>query len=86
LLARRARPRLSWLDNLVLPCSRHNTLVHQHGFGLVLQPDRQLEVRTADSVPVVHHHAQPWGDAAQLDQSSRISADIASADPLRQPS
>lgn len=59
----------------MLLCSRHHTLVHQHGFGLVLQPDRQLEVRTADSVPVVHHHAQPWGDAAQLDQSGRICAE-----------
>lgn len=54
------------LDNLVVVCARHHTLVHATGFALVLHPDRRLEVRTADGVPVLHHPAQPWGDAADL--------------------
>ncbi len=31
------------LDNLVLVCSRHHTLVHASGFALVLHPDRRLD-------------------------------------------
>ncbi|HVM28297.1 MAG TPA: DUF222 domain-containing protein [Mycobacteriales bacterium] len=54
------------LSNLVLVCARHHTLIHAQGFQLVLHPDRRLEVRTADGVPVLHHPAQPWGDAAAL--------------------
>jgi hypothetical protein len=53
-------------DNLVLLCSRHHTLLHAHGFQLLLHPDRRLEVRTADGVPVLHHPAQPWHDPAAL--------------------
>jgi hypothetical protein len=59
------------LDNLVLVCSRHHTLLHQHGFQLVLHPDRQLTVSTADGIPVLHHPAQPWGDPAALGQDWR---------------
>ncbi len=33
------------LDNLVLVCARHHTLVHQHGFALELHPDRRLDRR-----------------------------------------
>jgi hypothetical protein len=54
------------LANLVLMCSRHHTLLHAHGFQLLLHPDRRLEVRTADAVPVLHHPAQPWHDPAAL--------------------
>ncbi|HWH29344.1 MAG TPA: DUF222 domain-containing protein [Mycobacteriales bacterium] len=54
------------LDNLVLVCSRHHTLIHTQGFQLVLHPDRRLEVHTADGVPVLHHPALPWGDPADL--------------------
>ena len=54
------------LSNLVLVCARHHTLIHSQGFRLVLRPDRRLEVRTADGVPVLHHPAQPWGDPADL--------------------
>jgi hypothetical protein len=56
------------LDNLVLVCSRHHTLIHSQGFSLVLHPDRRLEVRTADGVAIVHHPAQPWGDPSALAQ------------------
>ena len=54
------------LDNLILVCSRHHTLIHTQGFQLILHPDRRLEVRTAHGVPVLHHPAQPWGDPAAL--------------------
>jgi hypothetical protein len=50
----------------VLLCSRHHTLLHADGFQLVLHPDRRLEVRTADGVPVLHHPAPPWSDPAAL--------------------
>lgn len=36
------------LWNLLLVCSRHHILIHQHGFQLTLQDDRTLQVRTAD--------------------------------------
>ncbi len=62
------------LSNLVLVCSRHHTLVHQLGFLLILHPDRRLEVRTADGVPVLHHPANPWGDAAELDPNGLVRA------------
>ncbi len=55
--------------NLVLLCSRHHTLVHAQGFELTLHPDRRLDVRTADRVDVLHHPAQPWGDAAACGQA-----------------
>ena len=54
------------LDNLVLVCSRHHTVLHAHGFQLTLHPDRTLEVRTADGTPVPHHPVQPWSDPADL--------------------
>lgn len=60
--------------NLVLVCSRHHTLVHQHGFQLVLHPDRRLTVTTADGVRVLHHPALAWGDATALDPDGRIEA------------
>ncbi len=50
----------------MLVSSRHHTLIHAQGFGLVLHPDRRLEVRTAEGVPVLHHPAQPWGEPAAL--------------------
>lgn len=54
------------LANLVLVCGRHHTLIHCQGFQLTLHPDRRLSVSTADGAPVLHHPAQPWGDAAAL--------------------
>jgi hypothetical protein len=54
------------LENLVLVCGRHHTLVHSQGFFLVLHADRRLEVRDANGVAVVHHPAQPWGDPRSL--------------------
>ncbi len=62
------------LENLVLVCGRHHTLIHSTGFPLVLHPDRRLDVRTADGVLVLHHPAQPWGNPAELDPTGRISA------------
>lgn len=54
------------LDNLVLVCSRHHTVIHEQGFVLVLHADRRLDVRTPDGVPILHHPAQPWGSPAAL--------------------
>ena len=62
------------LENLVRVCSRHHTLIHSTGFRLVLHPDRRLDVRTADGVPVLHHPAQPWRDPPELDPTGRVSA------------
>jgi hypothetical protein len=67
------------LDNLVLVCSRHHTLIHSQGFVLVLHPDRRLEVRTADGVAVLHHPAQPWGDPAEV---ARGCGQLVSAETL----
>jgi hypothetical protein len=54
------------LDNLVLVCSRHHTLIHTQGFTLTLHPDRRLDVHTPHGDPILHHPAQPWGDPAAL--------------------
>jgi hypothetical protein len=62
-------------DNLVLVCPRHHTLIHQHGFRLVLHADRRLEVRTADGVAILHHPAQPWGDPAALAVGRNVSSE-----------
>ncbi|MCA1722319.1 MAG: HNH endonuclease, partial [Actinobacteria bacterium] len=48
------------LDNLVLLCGRHHTLIHQRGFSLVLHPDRGLTVTTAEGVPLPHSPGLPW--------------------------
>jgi hypothetical protein len=63
------------LDNLVLVCGRHHTLVHQLGFVLVLHPDRTLTVTTAEGVPVLHLPGIPWRSAAELDPERRIQPD-----------
>jgi hypothetical protein len=61
------------LDNLVLLCSRHHTIVHRDGFQLRLDPaTRRLTVHTADRVPVLHHPALPWGDLDDLDPERTI--------------
>ena len=62
---------LTDLANLVLVCGRHHTLIHQHSFRLLLHPDRRLDVHTAAGVPVLHHTAQPWGNAAELAQQGQ---------------
>jgi hypothetical protein len=54
------------LDNLLLVCARHHTLIHTQGFRLVLHPDRRLEVTTADGMTLLHHPAPAWGDPAAL--------------------
>lgn len=63
------------LDNLLLLCGRHHTLVHQLGFTLVLHPDRTLTVTTAEGVPVLHHPGNPWRPAVELDPQRRVDAD-----------
>jgi hypothetical protein len=65
------------LDNLVLVCSRHHTLIHTQGFQLVLHLDRRLDVRTAEGVAILHHPALPWGEPAALAQGcgQRVSAE-----------
>ncbi len=55
------------LDNLLLVCARHHTLLHTQGFQLTLHPDRTLTVLTADGTEVPHHPELPWGDADELD-------------------
>lgn len=60
------------LDNLVLLCHRHHTLVHTEGFQLVLSPDRTLTVRTRDDIPVPHHSSPAWGNPHQLDPTLDI--------------
>src|SRR3954468_1493758 len=55
------------LDNLVLLCSRHHTVVHQQGFSLVLHPDRRFDVSTTEGTRVLHHPGLPWGDRNRLD-------------------
>lgn len=62
------------LDNLVLLCSRHHTLVHQLGFRLMLRADRRLDVRTAEGTPVLHHPAKPSADPAELETTVGVSA------------
>jgi hypothetical protein len=57
------------LDNLVLVCSRHHTLIHAQGFRLQLDPDRRLLVATADGVPIQPHPVLPWRCATELDAS-----------------
>jgi hypothetical protein len=59
------------LDNLVLVCSRHHTLIHERGFRLTLHPARRLTVLTPEGVPLLHHPDLPWGDLAALDQTAR---------------
>jgi hypothetical protein len=54
------------LENLILVCARHHTLIHSQGFRLVLHLDRRLEVTSAEGVPLLHHPAQPWADPAAL--------------------
>jgi Domain of unknown function (DUF222)/HNH endonuclease len=54
------------LDNLVLVCARHHTLIHTQGFALRLHPDRRLDVHTPDGAAILHHPAHPWGDPAAL--------------------
>jgi hypothetical protein len=62
----------TWTTWLV--CGRHHTLIHQHGFVLVLHRDRSLTV-TADGVPVLHHPGHPWRPATELDPRRRIDPD-----------
>jgi hypothetical protein len=55
------------LANLVLVCSRHHTLIHQHGFQLALTPDRTLTVRTSNDIPIPHHPHVPGQSAEGLE-------------------
>jgi hypothetical protein len=54
------------LANLLLVCSRHHQLIHDHGYQLTLHPDRTLHVHTADSAPLPHHPALPHAPAEAL--------------------
>ena len=62
------------LDNLLLVCGRHHTLIHQLGFQLVLHRDRRLSVATAEGVAVLHHPGLPWRPATELDPDRSITA------------
>lgn len=62
------------LDNLVLVCGRHHTVIHQQGFRLDLAADRRLTVVTADGVPVLHLLALPWADPDELDPQREVGA------------
>jgi hypothetical protein len=55
------------LDNMILSCSRHHTVVHQQDFQLALRANRRLDVATAEGARVLHHPALPWGDREQLE-------------------
>ncbi|MCW2607214.1 MAG: endonuclease [Frankiales bacterium] len=63
------------LDNVVLLCPRHHTLVHAQGFALTLHPDRRLEVHTAGGTPVMHLPGLPWAPADELDPGHDVSAE-----------
>ncbi|MDT7572382.1 MAG: hypothetical protein QOE05_2556 [Actinomycetota bacterium] len=67
------------LDNMILLCSRHHTIVHQQHFQLVLHPDRRLEVATSEVARVLHHPALPWGDRERLESSARLARDATDA-------
>ncbi|HUR14457.1 MAG TPA: DUF222 domain-containing protein [Mycobacteriales bacterium] len=54
------------LSNLILLCSRHHTLLHEHGYQLVLDPDRTLHVGTEAGTPVRHHLPLPRASAEAL--------------------
>jgi len=71
------------LQNLVLLCSRHHTLVHQHGFALALAPDRRLSVANADGTPVLHHPGLPWRPAQGLDPDHQVDAETLLPDHVR---
>jgi hypothetical protein len=71
------------LDNLLLLCGRHHTLVHQHGFILALAPNRRLAVTTADGVPVLHHPGLPWRPAEELDPDHQVDSDTLPPDHVR---
>jgi hypothetical protein len=71
------------LGNLLLLCSHHHTLVHQHGFVLALAPDRRLTVATAEGVPVLHHPGLPWRPAEELDPDHAVDADTLPPDHVR---
>jgi hypothetical protein len=65
------------MDNLVLVCSRHHTLIHTQGFVLELHADRTLDVRTQDGVPILHHPTEPWADPTALarDRGQLVTAE-----------
>jgi hypothetical protein len=69
------------LDNLVLVCSRHHTLIHASGFAMTLHPDRRLSVHTADGVPVRHLPDLPWRPAEELARTG-IDADTLPPDSI----
>ncbi len=54
------------LANMILLCTRHHTLLHQHGYQLTLDPNRTLHVRTADGTQLLHHLALPHAPAEDL--------------------
>jgi hypothetical protein len=54
------------LANLLLVCSRHHQLIHDHGYQLTLDPERTLHVATPDGTPLLHHPALPHAPADAL--------------------
>ncbi len=62
------------LDNLVLLCPRHHTLVHARGFGLTLHPSRRLDVHTGDGRAVPHLPDMPVAEVEELDPRGAVCA------------
>lgn len=63
------------LDNLLLLCSRHHTLVHTGGYRLTLDPaTRTLMVQSSDGQPIPDRPALPWRSAAELDPDRTITS------------
>lgn len=60
------------LNNLILLCARHHTLIHERGYLLRLHPDRSLDVSTFNGQPIPHRPPLPWQDPDELDPDRRI--------------
>jgi hypothetical protein len=65
------------MDNLVLLCSRHHTLVHEQHFGMTLHHDRSLTVQLPDGTPLPHRPDLPHRSATELDPQHAIGPEIA---------
>jgi predicted restriction endonuclease len=56
------------LDNLLLVCSRHHHLIHQHRWPVKLDPDGNVEVTLDDGTILASRPPpHPWHHPAQAD-------------------
>jgi hypothetical protein len=63
------------LDNMVLLCSRHHTVIHTQGFRLTLHPHtRALTIEAATGEAIPHRPGLPWHPATELDPDTQINA------------